>query len=149
MAVGEVLRRVVGKCLLRHPHVVEQVKGLQPVQLGVGVPMACPIIAHGLRRAVNDLPVNGDWAILQVDVSNAFNTVARSAIMAGARDFAPAVIPWMQFCYSRTVPLFSGDQVIHSSTGTHQGCPMGPLGFALGIQRALRSTAAQAPLSWM
>ena len=26
---------------------------------------------------------------------------------------------------------------------------MGPLGFALGIQRALRSTAARAPLSWM
>ena len=149
VAVGEVFRRVVGKCLLRHPHVVEQVKSLQPLQLGVGVPMACPIIAHGLRRAVNALPLTGDWAILQVDVSNAFNTVARSAIMAGARDFAPAVIPWMQFCYSKTVPLFSGEQVIHSSTGTHQGCPMGPLGFALGIQRALRTTAALAPLSWM
>ena len=149
VAVGEVLRRVVGKCLLRHPNVADQVKSLQPLQLGVGVPMACPIIAHGLRRAVNELPVTGDWAILQVDVSNAFNTVARSAIMAGARDFVPAVIPWMQFCYSKTVPLFTGDQVIHSSTGTHQGCPMGPLGFALGIQRALRTTAARTPLSWM
>ena len=149
VAVGDVLRRVVGKCLLRHPHVAEQVRGLQPLQLGVGVPSACPTIAYALRRAVNELPLSGDWAVLQVDMANAFNTVARSAIMSGARATVPAVVPWLEFCYSKTVPLFSDDTCINSVTGTHQGCPMGPLGFALGIHAALQATAALAPTSWM
>ena len=47
LAVGEVLRRVVGKFLLWNPHVVEQVKVLQPLQLGVGVPMTCPLLHTG------------------------------------------------------------------------------------------------------
>ena len=141
VAVGDVLRRVVGKCFLRHPHLAEQVRGLQPLQLGVGVPSACPTIVYALRRAANELPLSGDWAVLQVDMANAFNTVARSAIMSGARVKVPAVVPWLEFCYSKTVPLFTGDTCINSVTGTHQGCPMGPLGFALGIHAALQSTA--------
>ena len=81
--------------------------------------MACPMIAHGLRPAANCLPRDGDCAVLQMDMCNAFNTVARFSIMAGAREFVPAVIRWMQFCYSKTVPLFSGDMLINGTTGTH------------------------------
>ena len=68
--------------------------------------------------------------------------------MAGARDFAPAVIPWMEFCYSKTVPLLGGpgDPQFHRNS---PGVSYGTAGVALGIQRALRSTAAHAPLSWM
>ena len=137
VAVGDVLRRIVGKCLLHHPTVAEQVRTLQPLQLGVGVSMACPTVAHALQRAVAELPCDGNWAVLQVDVANAFNTVLRPAILQGARDLAPAVVPWLQFCHWQTVPLYTGTLAIPSAVGTHQGCPLGPLGCALGVHAAL------------
>ena len=143
------MRRVVGKCLLHHPTVAERFRVLQLLQLCVGGSVASPTVAHALQRAVAELPCNGDWAVLQVDVANAFKTVLRPAILQGASALTPAVVPWLQFCYSQTVPLYTGSTVIPSSVGTHQGCPLGHLGFALGVHNALQTPLRQSTVHWM
>eukprot|EP00971_Amphidinium_carterae_P139983 2773732-Amphidinium_carterae.1 len=49
IAVGEVLRRLVGKMLL--PSVQDTVKDhLHPIQLGVGTPLGCEAVAHTVRQ---------------------------------------------------------------------------------------------------
>ena len=51
---------------------------------------------------------------------------------------SPSFFNYLRFCYVRISPLFFGDKVIQSVTGTQQGCPLGPVGFALGIQHVLK-----------
>ena len=82
----------------------------------------------------------GSWGLLQDDVSNAFNSIDRTAMLRGARRLAPHVEPWLHWCYGQAVPLYSqGLQVCESVTGVHQGDAMGPLGFALGLEEALEA----------
>ncbi len=52
IAVGETLRRIVGKCLLRLEAVKEEVACLQPRQCGVGVQNAAEMVGMGLQRLV-------------------------------------------------------------------------------------------------
>ena len=57
VAVGEVLRRLVGKCLLAHPATKDQITALLPHQCGVGLPDACPLIAQSISNAVHEPPL--------------------------------------------------------------------------------------------
>ena len=95
----------------------------------------------GLQGIIEDYAGKRDWVVVQLDLSNAFNTLHRQAFLKEAAARAPAVYPFLAFAYSGAVPLYSGDSPLHSRTGTHQGCPMGPLGFALGIQPVIEEAA--------
>ena len=44
--------------------------------------------------------------------------------------------------------MYTGDSILKSRTGTHQGCPLGPLGFALAIQPTLEKLQRDAGLVW-
>ena len=50
IAVGDTIRRVVGKVLLHLDAVKSQLESLQPRQVGVGVPYATELVGMGLRR---------------------------------------------------------------------------------------------------
>ena len=41
-----------------------------------------------------------------------------------------------------------GDTTIAIQTGTHQGCPLGPLGFYLGIHHVLTAIGTPGNLAW-
>ena len=69
-----------------------------------------------------------------MDFSNAFNKVDRSALLSQALQRTPAAYNYLRYAYGRAAPLFCGSELILSRCGTQQGCPMGPLGFALAIQ---------------
>ena len=97
---------------------------------------ACEIIGQGLQALVPSLPENGDWVALQVDVINAFNTLDRFAVLQGAADLAPSMYPWLKTLYGQPAMLFCQGSVLLSRTGVHQGCPLGPAAFSVGIQRA-------------
>ena len=148
VAVGETLRRLVGKALLNTPTMKKQVSGLAPTQCGVGVSGAVEAVAMGTQALIDQLGGNGQWALLKVDLSNAFNCVSREAILKGTLHYAPGAYNFLAFAYHQHVPLYLGDASLSSEKGTHQGCPLGPLGFALGVQDILERVSATGGLVW-
>jgi len=124
IAVGETLRRIVGKCLLRLDAVKEEVAHLQPRQCGVGVRNAAELVGMGLQRLVQAKHVEGDndYVILQVDVTNAFNSISRDAVLRGCLTKVPTAYNWLRFCYNGPSPLYcQGRLFCASHVGVHQG----------------------------
>ena len=56
IAVGDTLRRVVGKTLLHTAEVKSQISSLQPRQCGVGVPYACEMVGMGVQAVADAHP---------------------------------------------------------------------------------------------
>ena len=54
-----------------------------------------------------------------MDVSNAFNTVHRSAVLRAVRVHFPSLSPWVDCCYRRESTLFTGS----GYQGVQQGDP--------------------------
>ena len=50
IAVGDTLRRLIGKCLLRSPPLKKEIEGLAPRQCGVGVRGAPELVSMSLQR---------------------------------------------------------------------------------------------------
>ena len=148
IAIGEILRRLIGKTILQNPLCKSQLSKLQPLQAGLGTPHACEMIAMGVQNMIQLLPTEGDWAVLQLDLSNAFNSVSRTAVLEGAKALAPNTYNWLRFCYARPVPLYCGDKVLASETGVHQGDPLGPAGFALAIHAEIKAILTSTPTLW-
>ena len=148
IAVGDTFRRLVGKVLLKTPLVQAQAAGLRPRQTGVGVPMACDLIAMGVQSVAQS--TSKEWVVLQVDLRNAFNSVDRHTMLEVARTKVPSTYNWLAWCYSHPCPLYcQGKLIAHSSQGVHQGDAMGPLGFSLGLERILDQCALpQSCLEW-
>ena len=150
IAVGDTIRRVVGKCLLSHGAVQMELASLQPRQCGVGVRNAAEMVGMGLQRFVESRAAAGDrdYAVLQVDVRNAFNSISRDALLRGCMAKVPSAYNWLRFCYGGPSPLFcQGRRFCESHVGVHQGDACGPLGFALGLDTALDRCQARA-LHW-
>ena len=80
IAVGEVLRRLVAKLAFKQvlPKVQE---ALPPVQVGVGVKDAVTHVAAAVRCAHDTCVADHASGILQIDVTNAFNSISRAAIL--------------------------------------------------------------------
>ena len=148
IAIGDPLRRLVGKTLLATGTAKAQVDALRPVQVGVGVPNAAESVAMGTQALANCLATGQEWACLQVDWSNAFNTIDRTVLLSAAASRVPAVYNYLRYAYAAPAPLFVGDVVLQSQRGTHQGCPLGPLGFALGLQELVERIHREAGLLW-
>ena len=72
VAVGDCLRRLVGKCLLATGVVKAQVASLQPVQVGVGTQGVVEAVALATATLVRAYRGSADWVILNVDLRNAF-----------------------------------------------------------------------------
>ena len=81
IAVGETLRRLTGKCLCAL--VKEKASEFfQPLQLGVACASGAEKIIHGLRRYVENHWSNNDFAVIKIDMMNAFNLVSREALLS-------------------------------------------------------------------
>ena len=106
VAVGDTMRRVVGKFLLRTGIVREQVATLRPRQCGVGVPFAAEHVGMGMCGLVHGVDVReAPWVALQVDMRNAFNCVDRTAMLTVALTKTPAAYSWLAWCYAEAAPL--------------------------------------------
>lgn len=136
IGVGEVIRRIAGRIVL----------------LGI-VPTVCPqleadgqraLSRHGAaltyRGVVNDADA-GLW-VLQLDISNAFNTLTRAAVLADAPTH-PLAAPLIHNLYRHPAPLVVPrmGETIDVTRGVTQGCPLGSLLFATALAPITREAA--------
>jgi hypothetical protein len=135
IAVGEFLRRMVSKFAMRSQPVREAVDGLIPSQVGVQVEGACETTAMCLQNWVIAHAEEPWWAILQIDLANAFNSIDREALLAEVQKRAPKLLAWANFCYANHSNLFLQGCPLRSEQGVQQGDPLGPLFFCLVWQR--------------
>ena len=84
--------------ILGTDEVKAQVATLRPRQCGVGVPNACEMVGMGLQRFA-EAKQGTPWVALQVDVSNAFNTVSRPAMLWECKTKVPAAYNWLAWSY--------------------------------------------------
>ena len=152
MAVGEVLRRIVSKMLMQLGPMKRAAVELEPVQCGLGMRGACELIGTATSTIVRQLCAahTGEkgWAVLQVDLSNAFNRVSRDAMLRAFKARCPQALHWMASSYGRPAHLFCGQLSLLSHSGVQQGDNMGPAGFCFAAQDILEDIGAEEGLLW-
>ena len=139
IAVGELLRRIAGKCLLAR-YQGTALPALAPEQHGVAAPLGMERITHQLQL----------WArgggqgecLLQLDLSNAFGSLSRDRILEAVAAHCPSLLPYAVACYARPTQAVHPAATRAVSLGVQQGDPLSPLFFALGIQPEVHAVSA-------
>ena len=142
IGVGETIFRLLGRTVLNK--IGKEIGDkLAPHQLAVGIPGGVEIAASlaGLLEAINDSQPAGDtpFAMMSIDIKNAFNSIRRSYVLQGLRQHCPSLIPFFSIVYGQAVNLRwnNGSIIGTASTGVIQGDPLSTLYFALAIQPLL------------
>ena len=141
IVVGEVLRRLTGKCLcsiLRDKFSTF----FQPSQFGVACKAGVERVVHNLRKCIDDGWMSGDFVVCKVDMSNAFNRVSRQVVLDECSSFFPELLPWVSWCYGSHSLLWHSMGTISSQSGVQQGDPLGPMLFALVLHKLVSSIEA-------
>jgi len=129
------------------------VRMLQPYQFGVGVRCGMEHIIHLSQTMADRIRATGpdeaEDVIVQLDCSNAFNSISRKAIFDKIMKY-PALRPLARFfhwSYGDQVPLHDhkGSLVCYSQCGVRQGDPLGPLFFVFGILEILEHLKLRHP----
>jgi hypothetical protein len=133
IAVGEVPRRLVGKCvlatLLEHEFVK---KAFDRVQYGIGMSNGKEVIVHAVASYLDSHSKDNDLCVFQIDIINAFNLGNRDAILRLFADHIKCAAPYVFSLLGDQPYLFIGYvHYILSCMGVQQGDPLGPLLFAL------------------
>ena len=72
-----------------------------------------------------------EFAVLKVDLKNAFNVVSRQALLVEVKNHFPKLLPWACWCYGLHPLLWQTMGHLQSESGVQQGDPLGPLFFDL------------------
>ena len=94
---------------------------------------------HATRATLIDTSLSPEqkWS-LQVDFQNGFNLVERGAMFAEVRENFPELARYTENSYGQASVLNYGAGSLESTTGVHQGDPLGPLLFSLTLQPVLK-----------
>jgi hypothetical protein len=148
IAMGEWLRRLTGKLLLRA--LGGPVRSyVEPVQLGVGTPCGVDTAARSAQAFMGS-PMGRGRVLVTVDLRDAFQRVRRSAMFRPLleRPDLGALVPYARLLYSGPSTMWYrvGDEAvgITCAAGTQQGCVLGSCLFALAIQEPLLWLRSQA-----
>ena len=101
--------------------------------------------AHPISPELDD--PDDPWVLVAVDLTNAFNTVSRSAVWKGVLRHCPDLMPYFLWAYGTASDLRfgSGRKVCQSATGVRQGDPLGSLLFCVSIQDILEKLKKTVP----
>ncbi len=146
IAIGEAWYRFAMLCALFSVGKTLAVS-LAPLQVGVGMRGGVEAVAHAIQTALDSNP---EYVVLSVDMENAFNTVDRTAVFLAVKEHAPSLLPVVQWAYGQPTNLHvlgapAGTPPILSHQGVRQGDPLGPLLFALALQKPLQGALQQVP----
>ena len=140
IAVGEALRRLVGKCLCSMVK-VKAAEFFDPLQRGVACAAGAEKIAHGHRDYIDENWHVEGFTVLKIDLVNAFNLVSRQALLSECSTHFPELLPWVSWCYCRHPVLWHTLGNLSSQSGVQQGDPMGPLLFSLVLNVVIKVIA--------
>jgi len=144
IAVGEILRRLVGKCA--SASVVPRLgKEFQPLQVGVGTRGGCEATIHSTATILHRFGGSNRYAMLKIDFKNAFNCFFRESMFREVRKKCPEIAAWVEFTYGGSAFLWYKDAILESFMGVQQGDPLGPILFALILQPMLLRLQAECP----
>ena len=151
VAVGEVLRRLVSKTLMAQGAMRRAMEDMEPLQCGMGLRGACELIGQATSAVVRELhgpAYVDDWAVLQVDLTNAFNQVSRQHMLQAFVQRCPEATHWMASSYGVPTYLFAGSLRLLSQAGVQQGDNMGPAGFCFASHDLWDSFQTMEGLLW-
>ncbi|CAI6010743.1 unnamed protein product [Closterium sp. NIES-65] len=103
IAIGEILPRLLSRCVILH--FKQQIRDffLPSLQFGVTVSAGIEVMAHTVQSA---LSLHPDWVVLELNVANAFNLFSRSAMFNALRDSPfSSLIPFFRLFYASPSPL--------------------------------------------
>ena len=120
---------------------------LAPVQLGVGTSGGYEAAVHATRRFLASMP--DDNVLVNLDFSNAFNSIRRDAVLTAIADQLPDIYRFCHLAYQQTSLLKYGMETVESQEGVQQGDPLGPLLFCLAIQPLLNSLASNLAFGYL
>ena len=143
IAVDDIFIRLLGRCVSKsRSHDIGC--AISSVQLGVGVKGGCEFIVHTVTNwALEILSSNSSNSIIvQIDISNAFNSISRESIKSGILKYCPDLLALFNWSYGEctNLVLLNGSIIGQSSSGVRQGDPLGPLFFCLGLMEPLLAT---------
>ena len=98
IAMGEIVRRIVGKSLCKDAKQASE-NYFWPRQVGVGSPLGADSAVHTVRQWSQRNSGNSSKVIVKLDFENAFNTIDRAAALSELRTQFPSLARWAQWCY--------------------------------------------------
>ena len=128
IGIGEVLRRIVGKAMIRIARQNLQCTA-DSSQLCAGQIGGCEAVVHVMEHFFALLSVDG---VLLVDATNAFNELNRQVTLRNVEAIYPVLAPILTNTYRQDAPHFTGGSTIFSSERTTQGDPLIMAMYAIG-----------------
>ena len=100
----------------------------------MGVRGGAEAVVHATRATLNDtsIPPEQKWSL------HGFNLVDRGAMFGEVREHFPELARYIENSYGQASVLNYGSGSLLSSTGVHQGDPLGPFLFSLTLQPVLK-----------
>lgn len=139
LGIGDAFYRILGKAVMIA--IGDRIgQEIRPIQLGVGTSGGSEIAG---RMANVMLAAHHDNALINLDLSNAFNTIPRRLMWRGVLRHAPDLGHWFRWAYGQPTDLrlTSGQVACRSETGSRQGDPLASLIFCLGFQFLLEDVS--------
>ena len=135
IGVCELLRRIVGKAILRViGDDIQCVAGCD--QLCARQKSGCEAAVHAMHELFQSDDVE---AVLLVDATNAFNTLNRAVMLHNIQTLCPSLAKSVVNVYRSAAELFVGGETIMSTEGTTQGDPLSTVIYALATLPLIKS----------
>ncbi|CAI7801538.1 unnamed protein product [Closterium sp. NIES-53] len=113
IAIGEILPRLLSRCVALHFKQKIRDFFLPSLQFGVAVSAGIEVMAHAVQSA---LSLHPDWVVLELDVANAFNSFSRSSMFNALQDSPfSSLIPFFRLFYASLSSLhYRGSPLIET-----------------------------------
>ena len=145
IAITSIVMRLIQRAIMQAPEVRKIMDGLAPLQLGCGQSAGKDAVLHMTSAWLEG---GQDRVVLQLDLSNAYNTLSRKYLLKAIREREEwqCLLPFTTWLFSQQADLWirsvDGIQTIKSQSGVKQGEPLSSLLFAMGLQLALEKANA-------